>query len=120
VASRQRLCQGEHADGSENGRSVTPDARRFDLRMVTMTRGPNLSLLRSTEGWSDHGGVPVEVKDRVGAGDAFTAALAMGLLLEWPLERINAAANEVASYVCGFAGAIPALPPPLAAAFATS
>lgn len=95
-------------------------ARRFDLRVVALTRGAQGSLLRGPTGWADHSGLAVEVVDTVGAGDAFTAALTLGLLLEWPLDRTNALANEVACYVCGCAGATPSLPPRLAAVFASA
>ena len=33
--------------------------------------------------WFDHPGVPTEVVDTVGAGDAFTAAVTLGLLAGW-------------------------------------
>jgi fructokinase len=94
-------------------------ARRFDLRVVALTRGARGSLLRGSDGWADHPGLAAEVVDTVGAGDAFTAALALGLLSELPLARIGALANEVACHVCGAAGATPPLPPGLAAAFAS-
>lgn len=93
-------------------------ARRFELRLVALTRGGQGSLLRGDTGSSDHPGVPTQVQDTVGAGDAFTAALAMGLLLGWPLDQVNARANEVAAHVCSFAGATPPLPDRLTAAFA--
>jgi fructokinase len=94
-------------------------ARRFVLQLVALTRGPGGSLLWTRQGVSDHPGAPATVRDTVGAGDAFTAALAMGVLLDWPLEQINARANAVAAFVCGAAGAVPALPPELSAGFAT-
>jgi fructokinase len=95
-------------------------ARRFDLRVVALTRGAQGSLLRGPAGWADHPGLAAEVVDTVGAGDAFTAALALGLLSEWPLDRTNALANEVACHVCGHAGATPSLPPRLADVFASA
>jgi fructokinase len=95
-------------------------ARRFDLRVVALTRGAHGSLLRGPGGWADHPGLAAEVVDTVGAGDAFTAALALGLLLEWPLERTNTLANEVARHVCGCAGATPPLPSRLVALFASA
>ena len=95
-------------------------ARRFDLRVVALTRGARGSLLRGPAGWADHPGLAAEVVDTVGAGDAFTAALALGLLLDWPLDRTNTLANEVACHVCGCAGATPSLPPHLVAMFASA
>jgi fructokinase len=93
-------------------------ARRFALRVVALTRGPKGSLLLGPDGWSDHPGLPVEVKDTVGAGDAFTAALVLGLLRRIPLDELNAAANAVACHVCGCVGATPALPRHLSKPFA--
>ena len=50
------------------------------------------------------------VKDSVGAGDAYTAALVVGLLNDLPLEAINAWAMRVASFVCTQSGATPNFP----------
>lgn len=85
-------------------------ARRFDLALVALTRGSSGSLLFADGAWSDHPGVPVEVHDTVGAGDAFTAALVVGRLAGRPLDEINRHASEVAAYVCSQPGGSPALP----------
>ena len=61
--------------------------------------------------------MPVQVVDTVGAGDSFTAAMAIGLLARWELDEINARANEVAAAVCSNAGATPPLPPSLREVF---
>jgi fructokinase len=52
----------------------------------------------------------VKVRDAVGAGDAFTAALTLGMLRGHPLDRINRHANEVGAFVCTQPGATPSLP----------
>ncbi len=88
-------------------------ARRFRLRLVALTRGERGSLLFADGRCSDHPGVPVAVRDAVGAGDAFTAALTLGLLRGDPLDAINRRANAVAAYVCTQPGATPELPPGL-------
>lgn len=85
-------------------------ARRFDLHLVTYTRGSQGSLLYSDGRYADHPGVAAKVADTVGAGDAFTAALALGWLAGWPLEEINRHASEVAAFVCSQPGGTPALP----------
>ena len=46
----------------------------------------------------------------MGAGDAFTAVLAFGLLSGASLDAINEQANRVASFVCSRAGATPEMP----------
>ncbi|MFN6105414.1 MAG: PfkB family carbohydrate kinase, partial [Planctomycetaceae bacterium] len=50
------------------------------------------------------------VADTVGAGDAFTAALALGLVLNQPLAEIHRRASQVAAYVCTQSGGTPGLP----------
>jgi len=84
-------------------------ARRFELRLVALTRGSSGSLLFSEGRWSEHAGLRMAVKDTIGAGDAFTAAMALGVLAGWPLDLVNERANEVAAFVCSQAGATPML-----------
>ncbi len=91
------------------------------LRAAALTRGANGSVLTFGDGSvSEHPGLQTKVVDAVGAGDAFTAALAMGLLLGWEGNEINLRANEGAAYVVTQAGATPKLPDVLTRRFATS
>jgi fructokinase len=92
-------------------------AQRFDLRLIALTRGPAGSLLFQSGQWSDCPSVPITIVDTVGAGDAFTAALVLGLLQQKPLGEINELADEVARHVCSHAGATPPLPPAICARF---
>ncbi len=85
-------------------------AAKFDLKLVALTRGAHGSLLLADGKWSEHPGVPVTVRDAVGAGDSFTAALVIGYLRGHDLDAINGHANRVAAYVCTQAGATPELP----------
>lgn len=85
---------------------------RFGLNCIALTRGAKGSLLLSHDGtFHDHAGFQVEVVDTVGAGDAFSAALIVGLLHQLPFDVINEFANRVGSYVCTQTGATPPLPP---------
>ena len=81
----------------------------FELRVIAYTRGEAGSLLWADGRWSDHPGVPTRVVDTVGAGDAFTAAMTLGLLVGWDLNTINQNANAVASEVASHPGATPPL-----------
>lgn len=85
-------------------------AGRFGLKVVALTRGAEGSLLLADGEWSDHPGQPTEVSDTIGAGDAFTACLVVGLLAGHPLDAINEHANRVAAYVCSQPGGTPRLP----------
>ncbi len=93
-------------------------ADRHGLRLVACTRGAQGSLVLSEGRWSECAGVPAEVVDTVGAGDAFTAAMVLGFLGGWPLDEVNLWANEVAAYVASCAGATPPLPRHLVDRFA--
>lgn len=91
---------------------------RYRLRLIALTRGAHGSILLSGDGSvSEHSGVAVKVVDAVGAGDAFTAAMVMGYLKGWDLERINQSANRLAGFVCTQPGATPVLPWELTADF---
>ena len=92
-------------------------AERNLLRVVAYTRGGRGSLLFAEGRWSEHPGFPTKVVDTIGAGDSFTAALALGLLAGWPLDEIHQRASEVAAYVCSQPGATPVLPERLRAPF---
>jgi fructokinase len=111
-----RLAEMFQLRGDECGQ-VVELTRRFPLRLVAYTRGARGSLLHSNGQWSEHGGMTARVIDTVGAGDSFTAALAIGVLAGWPLDDINQRANEVAAYVCSQPGGTPELPLSLRAPF---
>jgi len=52
----------------------------------------------------------VNVVDTVGAGDAFTAVLVMGLLKGFHLKKRHKNATKIAAFVCTQKGATPELP----------
>jgi fructokinase len=83
---------------------------RFGLRVVALTRGASGSLLYQQGRWSQQPGRSVQVVDTVGAGDAFSATLIIGLLSRMDLDEVHVTASEVAAYVCSCAGATPPLP----------
>jgi fructokinase len=85
-------------------------ARRFSLQAVVLTRGAAGSLLLRGNEISELPGQQTKVKDTVGAGDAFTAAVTLGLLRNLPLDTINRFASRVAAFVCTQTGATPRIP----------
>lgn len=95
---------------SDVQRSLVQLADRFGLSLIALTRGAHGSLLLADGAWSDHPGQAVAVRDTIGAGDAFSAALVVGSLTGRPLGEINGHANDVASFVCSQAGGTPRLP----------
>ena len=82
-------------------------ASRFKLRCAALTRGSRGSILVGQNEFDENTGVNTDVLDTVGAGDAFSAVLTIGLLAAQPLISINRAANQLAAFVCRHAGATP-------------
>ncbi len=83
------------------------------LIVVALTRGARGSTLFTRFRRSDHPGYPLAagvVPDTVGAGDAFTAALTVGLLRFEDLDTIHEKASRIASFVCSQPGATPPHP----------
>lgn len=93
-------------------------AGQFGLDVVALTLGAAGSRLYRAGRWATEAGRTVSVTDAVGAGDSYTAALVLGLLLDWPTAELLARATEVAAHVCTQAGATPELPPRLVSPFA--
>jgi fructokinase len=84
--------------------------KRFQLDLIILTKGVNGSLLIK-EGQESYMPVkPVKIVDTVGAGDAFAAAVAIGLLRKSPLRTIHEHANRLAAFVCTQTGATPNIP----------
>jgi fructokinase len=84
--------------------------RRFDLRLAALTRGPCGSVLATPDRVCESPAAPTVVADTVGAGDAFTATLLIGILAGRTLDDVSRRANAVAAYVCSQPGATPPIP----------
>jgi fructokinase len=95
-------------------------ANRFNLRVIVLTRGSDGAVLLRGDEISELPGQPISVKDTVGAGDSFTAAVVLGLLRSLPLATINQHASRVAAFVCSQSGATPQLPKELLSAEETT
>ncbi len=82
----------------------------YKLKLIALTKGAEGSIMMDKNSISYCPGLEVNVKDTVGAGDSFTAAMTIGLLSKMPLNTINRAATQIAAYVCSQPGATPTLP----------
>ena len=83
---------------------------RYALRLVALTRGGQGSRLVAADQDSEQPSEAVQVVDTVGAGDAFTAALTIGLLRGDPLGRSTRRASRLAGFVCSRSGGTPEIP----------
>lgn len=84
--------------------------KSFNLKLLAITYGENGSLLMSDHEICELGTPEVNVADTIGAGDSFTAALAMGMLAGKELKDIHKSAVEISAFVCSQNGAMPVLP----------
>ena len=80
---------------------------QFDLAAIVMTCGSRGAWLISAADVIRQPGVPAEVVDTVGAGDAFTAAFVLGMLRGEPLASVLKVACERGAEVCHQPGAMP-------------
>lgn len=85
-------------------------AGQFGLHTVVLTLGAQGSRVFRQGQWTFEPARRVEVRDAVGAGDAFTAAFVLGILRGWPVQEIQRRATDIAAFVCTQPGATPDLP----------
>lgn len=109
-----------HAASHENASEALAESREtaekalareliaaFDLRLLAITQGERGSLLVTREDSVTHPGFKVDVKDTIGAGDAFTAALVHHDLRSASLQDMSEAANRIGAWICTQPGATP-------------
>ena len=83
---------------------------RFVVRYVVLTRGERGCMIITKDDHADFEGVPTDVVDSVGAGDAFLASVTMGLLNGVDIHLLAVMACRIAASVCAQEGATPILP----------
>jgi fructokinase len=83
---------------------------KFRLRLICITRGANGSVLFDDSRKDEHSGFRIEVRDAVGAGDAFTAGLAHEFLRGSSLSVMNDSANRMGAWIASQSGAMPEPP----------
>jgi fructokinase len=98
------LSRMHHKDELSSARGLI---QKYELDLVSITRGGKGSLLVSAEKSSEHPGFRVHVADTVGSGDAFTAGLVHEYLHGASLDLMNEVANLVGAWVASEVGAMP-------------
>jgi fructokinase len=92
---------------------------RYPLSCIALTKGARGSVLYSGTGERvERPARRVTVQDTVGAGDAYAAALTLGLLRRHSFTHILEDAHALAEYVCTRSGATPPIPAELRSRFA--
>lgn len=104
------VCEMFEISGNTEIEQVKNLREMFNLKTICLTRGEKGSLLISENEFSDFAGIKIQVADTIGAGDAFTAGMAHGILRNWDLNKINEFANKVGAFVATQVGAMPEIP----------
>jgi len=114
LANVVKLNEGEVATlGRLFGRAPDDIARWLleerDVELVAVTRGAHGAFIQTRGERREHPGFPLSAPDGdpVGAGDSFSAALALALARRAPLEEALARANHYAAHVASYAGGMP-------------
>jgi len=92
---------------SSTRRMASALAETFGIRAVCVTRGGAGAALWRDGEWTEHPGFEVDVRDTVGAGDAFLAVLVSGLLTGVETRALLQHANLLGAYVATQSGAVP-------------
>lgn len=103
-----QLISGWYGDlnNSEDQMALLQD--RFKIETIVTTCGANGALLNRNGKTYSHPGFKIAVKDTVGSGDAFLAALLFKLNSNAPPEEALLFANGLGAYVASCEGAWPA------------
>jgi fructokinase len=83
--------------------------QRYGPRVLCVTRGERGAWLVADGEWNEVQGARVEVVDTVGAGDAFLAALVVGLLAKGAWADVLRKADQLGALVASRKGAMPAI-----------
>jgi fructokinase len=107
LAQLTGIALGESASEAEIQRAGERLATTTKCPRICITRGAHGALVLGDGGWIEVPGTPVVMRDAVGAGDAFTAALVHGVLTGKPLSKTIRAACALGALVASLPGGQP-------------
>lgn len=106
----QTIFQTESSSSSQHhelARQLIRQYKNIELLFITLGVEGSFAVTQNGEAFHEKG-IPIpasELKDTVGAGDAFTAITIIGLLEEWKIDVILQRANRFAGAMCRIPGA---------------
>jgi fructokinase len=83
--------------------------KEYGLKMTAVTLGAKGAVLLDSEGkiFQEEPPLVENLADTVGAGDALSAVLILGIIQDWPLDLTLKRAVHFSAALCGIQGAIP-------------
>ena len=112
-AELTRMASMFNVPGNTVEKHVDWFINQYNLKILIMTCGAQGSRIFADGKEYFCQSRSIEVVDTVGAGDAFTATVVVGLLSGWSMNTIHERANAVAAFVCTQNGATPKWAPPI-------
>lgn len=106
------ICREVVPMDAKNEAAVFSLMEQYKIQILSLTRGRDGSelFLDTHEHFSVHASDVDPIVDTVGAGDAYSAILAMGHLRGWPPDQILSLATMFSGSICRIEGAVPENP----------
>ena len=104
-----RILLGLAPDDATETAELALEMRARGVGNLIVTMGEKGALILTEDGQEEVAGVPVDVVDTTGAGDAFNAGLAVALAERKSLAEAAAFANRCGAFACQKLGVVPAL-----------
>ena len=101
------VCELTGINAKNEEQQVMKLLKRYNLKLLALTKGSEGSLLLNPSEKSYLPTPKVEVKDTVGAGDAFAATMIVNFTKGRSLKEIHKKAVEISAFVCTQDGAMP-------------
>ena len=101
------VCNLIDLKGDDLDANVRELMTKYDLNLLAFTKGAQGSILYTPTEKSEMPTPKIDVKDTVGAGDSFAAAMAIGFVNKLPLRKLHEKAIKIASFVCESNGSMP-------------
>jgi fructokinase len=101
-------CQRILGFSKDNDAFIPFLMNRYALKIVALTRGDKGSELYTKDGrFQSKTNRVSSIVDTVGAGDAYSAMLAVGIIKGWKPDKMLSMSSTFASHICEIRGAIP-------------
>ena len=107
IDEMKMICEIFNIDFTDSSTAATELMKRFEISNIAVTKGEDGAELYSNSEFDYYKSEVTNAVDTVGAGDAYSAVLAVGILNGLKINKINRLANQFASEICMVKGALP-------------
>lgn len=101
------VCKLLNIEAKGEERQIHQLIKNYNLKLAVFTKGGDSSLLMTPHETSLLKTPKTEIKDTVGAGDSFTASVAINFANKLSIKEIHQKSVDIAAFVCSQEGAMP-------------